>query len=246
MHSPQTRGAGPGRIRRRRRRAPARVAPTKLRRLALWAPLACGALIALPGCNIVGPAYVLIHGPEKVPALYDLDKERTAVIFVDDRGNYLPRRSLRITLATEAERLILKKNLVKDMISAQSAMAAAAAEKGGQLMSIADVGRSVSADQVIYVSIDEFALSPDGQAFVPSLSMRVKVIDANNDRRLWPEDRAGHPVSVRLRARGMMPDSTTERAKAEDELARAAGEALAHLFYKHEKPAGTRAPDTAS
>lgn len=226
--------------------ASVRRGPTRLHRLALWAPAAACVLFGIPGCNIVGPAYVLIHGPEKVPALYDLDKERTAVVFVDDRGNYLPRRSLRITLAAEAERLILKKELVKDMISGQSAMSAAAGEKGGQLLSIADVGRSVSADQVIYVSIEEFTLSPDGQAFVPSLAMRVKVIDATNDKRLWPEDRAGHPVSVRLRAKGILPTSTTERAKAEDELARAAGEALAHLFYKHERPGGPKAPDTAS
>jgi hypothetical protein len=209
------------------------------------APPAAGAAW-LTGCNIVGPAFAIIHGPEKIPAQYELDKERTAVIFVDDRANNLPRRALRITISTEAERLMLKKEVVKDMVSGQSALAAASTEKGGELLPIADVGRAVSADLVIYVSIDEFTLSPDGQAFVPSTAMRVKVVDAINDKRLWPEDRNGYPLNVRMGAKGIVPNSTTERAKAEDELARAAGESVARLFFKHEKPGGPKAPDTTS
>ncbi len=222
-------------------------APRRTRGMAaLTALAAAGPLAVLAGCNIVGPAFVLIHGPEKIPAAYTLDKERSAVIFVDDRANNMPRRALRITLSAEAERLILKEELVKEMISGQSALAAAGAERDGSLLSIADVGRSVSADQVIYVSIDEFTLSPDGQSFLPSISMRVKVVDAINDKRLWPEDRNGHPLNVRLKAKGIIPSSSTERAKAEDDLARAAGEALAQLFFKHVKPGGPRAADTSS
>lgn len=202
----------------------------------------CGVLGA-GACNIVAPAYLLIHGPEKIPAQHELDKERTAVVFVDDRGNQFPRRAMRLTLASEAESLILGKGLVKDMISAQSALSAAGGDRGNDLVSIAEIGRSVGADQVIYVSIDRFTLSPDGQLFEPSLLMRVKVIDATNDRRVWPEDKAGYTLLARVGTKtGTVPTSTTERAKAEDEVARAAGADLGRLFFKHEKINGPRAP----
>jgi hypothetical protein len=175
--------------------------------------------------------------------MYELDKSRTAVVFVDDRASNLPRRSLRTLLAAEVERMLLAKGVVKDMVSGQSALAAAAADKGGQLMSIADIGRSVGAEQVVYVAVDSFSLSADGQVFEPRMTMRVKVIDATNDKRLWPEDRAGQVVLARVTAKqGTLPSTTTERARAEDELARAAGEYIARLFFKHEKIGGPRAP----
>lgn len=216
-----------------------------VRRFALGVVLAA-CLAGGAGCNVVGPVFLAVHGPEKAPALFTLDKERTAVIFVDDRGNRLPRRVLRVQMALEAEKVLLKRRLVKDMISGQSALQASAADRGGKLLSIAEIGRAVEAQQVIYAAIEEYTLTPDGQTFVPSLTLRVKVVDAINDKRVWPEDRAGHPVIVRLGSKqgSPPPAGSAERARVEDELAAAAGTALARVFYKHEVPKGPNAPES--
>jgi hypothetical protein len=97
---------------------------------------------------------------------------------------------------------------------------------------------------VIYATVDQFALSGDGQSFSPTATLRIKVIDVASDKRLWPEEPRGHPVIVRLEAKqGTPPTSTSARYKAEDELARQTGLQIARLFFNHEKPKTITTPD---
>lgn len=196
----------------------------------------CGAV--LPSCNIVGPAVAIVHGPEKVPAAFELNPDLPTVVFVDDRNSRVPRRSLRLVMAQSAEKTILDADKVLDMISAQSALTASQGDMDGRPLSIAEIGRAVGASQVIYVTVDSFSLFPDGQAFAPMCQMRVKVIDAASDKRVWPEDRAGHTVVTRAVVRGEIMPNTNDRARAEDDLARQAGVDLGQLFFKHERPRG--------
>lgn len=187
------------------------------------------------GCNIIAPAYVLIHGPEKIKKVHTLEKERPTVVFVDDLGNRIPRRVLRATMATEAEQELLSKGIVKDAISAQSALVAASKDKHGKTRSIAEIGKAVGAEVVVYVTVDEFTISPDGQSFAPGAAMRAKVIDVVKDEKIWPPDEKGFSFRLQLRQRqGVAPSDTGEIAKAENELAVAAGQAISQLFYDHE------------
>lgn len=206
--------------------------------------LALAAATLASGCNIVGPAFLLVHGPEKVPAAHTLDPKRPTVVVIDDRANFVPRRALRMTMSSETERHLLGERALEDMISGQSALAAAGAEKDGRPLSIAEIGRAVGAEVVVYVAVDEFTLSPDGQSFVPTARLRVKVIDAANDRRIWPEDRAGQAIVARVPPKqGTAPTGLTEQARAEDELARSAGLSIARLFVKHDRPKGVKVPE---
>jgi hypothetical protein len=203
----------------------------------------CGALLAgmcvaaalLAGCNIVGPAYYLIHGPEKVKKQYTLDKAKPTVIFIDDRANRVPRRTLRLAIAQEAEKNLLKSKTVVDMISAESAMLAAGHDRYEQPIPIAEIGRAVKAEQMIYATVDGFTLSPDGQTYSPVAQLRVKVIDATSDKRLWPTEDGGFPITVHVVSKtSPMPTSTSSRYQAEDELAKQIGLELAWLFIDHE------------
>ncbi|MCC6660535.1 MAG: hypothetical protein IT437_06575 [Phycisphaerales bacterium] len=200
------------------------------------AAVVCGAM--LPSCNIVGPAVAIVHGPEKVPAAYGLDPALPTVVFVDDLNSRVPRRSLRLVLAQAVEQTLLDRGGVKDVISAQSALSASKAEKDGRPLSIAEIGKAVGASVVVYMTVDSFSLFPDGQAFAPMCQVRVKVIDASSDKRVWPEDRAGHTVVTRAVIRGEISPNVNDRARAEDELARQAGVDVAQLFFKHERPRG--------
>jgi hypothetical protein len=211
---------------------------------------ACFALLVLlgavvpAGCNIIGPAAYFIHGPAKTKKLHELDKKKTTVIFIDDRQNRIPRRALRLAIAERAQELLLEKKVVQDMISASSALAATGNDRHAAPQPIAEIGRAIQADVVIFATVDTFSLTPDGQTFAPHAVLRVKVISVADDKRLWPEDPAGHPLRVRaLAAAKDLPSSVAARYQAEDELAKQIGVELAWLFFDHETPRGVRTPD---
>lgn len=201
-------------------------------------------LLCAHGCNLVAPIYFLVHGPEKVPKSFTLDRSKTTVVFIDDRMNNVPRRSLRVVIGEETEKAILKQKLVKDVISTQSAMAAAGTDHDGKPMSITEIGAAVKAQIVVYATVDSFSLTTDGTTLAPVGRVRVKVIDAVNDTRVWPEDPQGHVLTVRPAAKAReLPTATASRYQLEDELAKQIGGEIAELFYDHEAAKGFKVPE---
>ncbi len=200
-------------------------------------------LAILPaGCNILGPASYFVLGPDKVPAAYTLDKNKTAVIFIDDRANRIPSRASREMIGKTAEESLLEQGVVKDMIQSRSIQAVVARERFGKPMAIAEVGKAVNADVVIYAWVDTFSMTADGQTYLPTASLRVKVIDCATTERLFPSPEATeawYPFSISLpQQQGFVPSSTAEVAKAEQDLAKWVGISLARLFFAHEAPRG--------
>ncbi len=197
--------------------------------------LAIGGMMTLGGCNIVAPAFMVIHGPPKTPAAHALDPERTTAVFLDDRDNRIPRRSMRQALTKQAQESLLKNRVLKDLISTESSAAFAATESPEKPMSITELGRGVGAAVVIHATMTAFGLSPDGQVYAPFAELRVRVVDVEADRRLWPDTDGGYPLVVQLPARASDgPTSVAARIQVETELATLAGQRLAELFFKHE------------
>lgn len=197
------------------------------------------AALALPGCNIVGPAVAIIEGPPTIPAQTELQPDRSHVIFVDDRANNTPRRSLRVTIGREAEETLIAEGVVEqqNMIAAQSALRVAMSEPADEPLAIADVGRAVGAGVVIYLTIDAWTLSKDGVTYSPLVAGRVKLIDAESRARLWPGTDRGFQFRVEPQTRAAdLPSSLAERSQAHNDLAQRTGQALAKLFYESEKP----------
>jgi hypothetical protein len=203
-------------------------------RLAL---IAIAALAPLPGCNILGPAYYFVHGPEKAPAVYTLDKKKTAVFFIDDRTGQAS-RPVRETIGQTAEESLLNEGVVKDMVQSRAIQTVIARERFGRLMTIADTGKAVQADVVIYCWLDRFGLTTDNQTYSPGASFRVKVIDTATGERLFPTPGEGPEyleVNFALPTQqGAPPSTTTDVTRAELDLARYAGRSLAQLFFEHE------------
>lgn len=198
---------------------------------------ACALLLAGAGCNIVGPAYYFIHGPEKTPAAFTLDPKRSTVVFVDDQNSILPRRSLRMEIAAAATETIQSDKLVEDMIDSRGAIVAATRDRDSEPMSVVAVGRAVKAQVVIYVIVDAFSLSSGGVAYAPMARIRVKVVDAENDHRLWPDPQLteGAPINVNMHEKpGTRPQSAAQVAQAENELAHEVGVTVGELFFEHE------------
>lgn len=209
---------------------------------ALLIPALLVAALALAGCNVVGAAFYVVHGPEKVRKEFDLDKARPTVVFVDDLNSVLPRRALRQTLADQVQNELLARKVLTDMVDARSAFNAAVREKPDQPMRIVDLGRAVQADVVIYIAVEGFTLSEDGQSFAPAASLRVMVTDAAADKRIWPSEPEGRQLLVRMPLTpGDVPRTQSALIDAENRLAQYAGSAVAQLFYTVEKARSARA-----
>jgi hypothetical protein len=211
-------------------------------RAALIIPIASIALclaaaLALPGCNLVGPAAYFISGPAKVKPQFQLPADRPAVVFIDDRGSVLPSRSMRQRIAKAAERTLLDGKAVgkSEIISSDALIPVAMQERFGRPSGIAQLGEKVGAQIVVYATVDSFLLSPDGQEFTPVATARVKVVDAKTRARLWPEnDTEWAPVEARVQTKtAAMPRTLSERTLAEHELADQLGRNIARLFVEY-------------
>lgn len=210
--------------------------PTPPQRSRLLALTAAAFALLLPACNLVAPAFYLIHGPEKVPQAYTLERDRPTVIFLDDRAGRISRGNLRELLCAAAERELLDRKALTKMLDSRAATAIASREPRAEPMPIDEIGRGVNAEVVIYITPDSFELSPDGQTFQPTADLRVKVFDVAAGTRAWPEEREGYPLRVSVSTRqGAPPANAADIREAEEEFARVVGVRLAQLFYKHER-----------
>lgn len=194
-------------------------------------------LFALSACNIFGPIALALAPPPSKEAATELDTSLTHVFYVDDRASLMPKRSLRGVIGrTAEERLIGREILKPDMVvPSMRAMRLVESESSDSPLSIADIGRNVGAQIVVYLTIDRWSLTRDGSSPAPTARGRVKIIDALENERIFPEQKTGHPVTVRMPTRpGRVPNDRVERGQLERELAVAIGRELARVFYEHE------------
>jgi len=197
------------------------------------------AVATMPGCNIVSPIAYAIHGPEKTAALYKLDSSRTTVVFIDDRLNKAPRRSLRLAVAEEVEQTLMRRGVLnpEHVLTTRAIMREAADEQFTEPRTIAQLGRDIGAEVVIYATIDVWSASPDGVTLAPSAAVRLKVIDATNDTRLWPGDGRGHPVAASLPPQTQGVPSGADLDQGYTALAHLMGLRIARVFFEHEEDA---------
>ncbi len=205
------------------------------RRIAAVFACMIASLTLIPGCNVITPIAYAIHGPEKIMPAYTLDEELKTVVFVDDPSSRVTQRRLRYTIADRATKELLAKRILVDMLDPRGILTAASNERYGEQMSISELGKSVGADIVIYAVVTEFSLSPETGAYIPRATMRVKVIDVAQGKRIWPSDEMGAVANIQIPQKpGSTPSTSGERLEIEQALANRAGIGLAQLFYKHE------------
>lgn len=217
------------------------------RRAASTVALGAAVLLApaIAGCNIVGPAFFLVHGPGTVDAAHELDRERTTVIFIDDPANKVGRRRYRSIIAETAQDIMLQKKIVVEgkMIDGRSAITYAATATADDPHSLQDIGEALRADVVIYALVSEFNISGLGGDASPSVTMHVKVFDAAAGERAWPAEPEGYRLNLRMPAAPSTVGATqAERRETEETLAQFAGLGLAQLFYDVERPQSVRLP----
>lgn len=188
----------------------------------------------LAGCNIIGPIVILIAGPETIETEFKLDRKRPAVVFIDDPRSQIPRRALRLELLGSIEEVILKRDLVNELIDGQAALRVADSDSTGGQMSVTELGREIGAEIVIWVTVDSFARANMAGGSEPSVSLRVRVVDATENQFLFPNDPAGRIIRVSEAVRrGAVASAAGAQSSADIAIAKKAGGAVAQLLYEY-------------
>ncbi len=217
----------------------------------LLALLVCSAVLLLPGC--AGPGFVadFITGDENIEKRYQLPDERTAVV-VDD-----PNRAMGAGVLVN----VVANNVVYNLKNAKEpalltaeivppaevmALRTKLGEKEFNVTPIDRLGRMLGAEQVIYVQIESATLGEIGRTvYKPELVATVKVVDAVNSARLWPEggtliDSSAPPpgfnLIVKMDYEGTDHGGRGLEALLAQRLAERAGRDVARLFVDWKKP----------
>ena len=211
----------------------------RITRTALTITLVAGTGAVMFSCNILAPAAYIVGGQEKVSAQYAL-ADRPTVVFVDDPNNLLPDRSLRRLIGDKIAQELMVRKLVTTTISSADALAVSRRDSHGQKMAIDAIGRAVGAEQVLFVDMREFSLSPEGITPRPSGACQIKVIDVANRERLFPtqenvsRNTSGFPVQVAMREVSLEQYRTaSSRRRIREDLAGKIADQVTKVFYRH-------------
>lgn len=199
--------------------------------------LALGTVAFAGGCNILGPAIYLIEGPPRTPAVFEI-ADRPTVVFFDDRKNLISRFELRSIAGDAAAKALMNAEAVTTTISSRDALnLVRKQETEKNLMPIDSIGRAVGAEQIIYVKMIAFVLSPDGVTPRPFAGCEVRLIDCVEKIKLFPIDDSEQGRYVEATVDRVEPElyrSLSGQRQIEDDLARELGIAVAKLFFEHE------------
>jgi hypothetical protein len=192
------------------------------------------AVMLLTSCNIASVVgYIATPDPQQ-DALFELPDVKT-VVFVDDRKNIMHPTRLRHVVAERITNDLLTKEIVSSMISPKDIFrVSASSDRYGEPMGMDKLGQSVGASVLIYVEIQSFSLTNDGQTANPMATCDVRVIDVNKQPRLFPTN--GESYRVRAIVKNISPHrlkATGEVRKLTEELAQNLGDSVAKLFYGH-------------
>ncbi len=193
----------------------------------------------LAGCNIIVPVAYVLEGPGTIPAQYVLRETSTAV-FIDDPDTVFPRTSLRSMVGVRITEDLISSGTIPSsmMVDSRDVLALARAlETSESRVTIERIGREAGVEQIIYVSLDGFAMTLDGFTPRPTAVCSVKVLDLASGTRVFP---AANPTGLEVigQIREVDPinfESFAKRRQVEDNLAMELGKNVGFLFYEHDR-----------
>lgn len=202
-------------------------------------------LAALGGCE--APAFIAetagIGG--KVKPVFDLPNRPTLVL-VDDPQNHLGDPTLRTVIAANvAHHLADQKVITSKPIAGKEVteLAARVGQDAFSRMPIAQVGRELGAEQVLYIDVEAVSLQPAPGMYRPTASLEIKVVDVATNTRLYPEPppledptapKRGRSLTVQLRYdKTLRAQSRGLDAEMARRLAERIGLEVARLFYEY-------------
>lgn len=187
------------------------------------------------GCNIVGPAVLLLHPPIKEPAEVELTEGRLALLVEYARSreeNPVFTRAFHDRL----QEVLREQKLPTTFISQDEVARARRAHPDFARWNLQQIGRELDADQVLYARVEQLRLRDDavGLIVTPEVQLRLMLIDvhARDKPRLWPDETEG-----RLVKRGRPSQEATDPVMVDAEttkLARDTAWVVAKYFYEYD------------
>jgi hypothetical protein len=201
---------------------------------------------SLCGCTAASVAAYKVMGPPDVKAKY-VPTTRPAVVLVEDyrRASTFTDDELLSRCVEREVRDHLPKTPLVDSIKIRELKLAKA--DAFAAMSVAQIGRAVGAEQIIWVDVTQNATEAilGGEQIRGTVAARVKVVDAFSGQTLWPSDMAeGYPLSFAIDW-GTSTPRTGQQVR--DALLHGLGDKIARLFYtwkpEQEEPEGFTVKD---
>ncbi|MEM9414429.1 MAG: hypothetical protein AAGA29_02985 [Planctomycetota bacterium] len=203
-------------------------------------------LLALPGCNLIGAAAVIMPKPP-VPAQHDLPDKKTLII-VEDRGSIVRDTSVVRQVTASIRGALEDEKVVTAGFVPQTELTALQTELGEDYLrtSLGEIARRLGAEQLIYAKVVGYQLEMGGGIFRPMMAFEVKVIDMDLGARSYPravdpetgivEGQSFVSVVTQLQPRNRTAEGNAARAIAARELADQAGIEIARLFHEWKRP----------
>ncbi|MCH2142304.1 MAG: hypothetical protein MK077_04830 [Phycisphaerales bacterium] len=192
-------------------------------------------LLTAGSCNIAQAVDAVTRPDPEIKAKYEIS-DRTTVVIVDDPGSHVNPVRLRREIASSATEKLLQRRAISDMIDPRDAFQVARKlDKPGDPVSLDDIGRAVGASQLIYIEVIGFGIQQGPRGLQPRADLRVKLIDVDGRRRLFPADDGsggsfGASVSVSVTQQELQSIGVDRLNEAQMELAKRSGVAVARLF----------------
>jgi hypothetical protein len=205
------------------------------------------AMLSATGCEIPGIVASAVVGPARIPAVYE-PLDRPTVVFVDDPANRLPSREMATLLAGRIGEQLVENEVVAQVIPPIIVERLRANHEEFGKWPIDKIGQQSGARQVLYVLVQDCRIAEDDLIYHPTLTVRIKVIDAESGARLFPEAATalageGHLLQHATTYRDMTGATEATRTVLMRELMEQSAVHIAQLFYKHRAPEpGSRLP----
>ena len=205
--------------------------------VAAWLAI-CVLMLSLSGC-LLGPFFALFANKSPtvtVAAQYKLPAGNL-LILVDSPAERIGLSGISPLLSGELASEISQQGLAPTTIPARELANLQISTENFDQLDIAQIGRRLSARQVLYVEVIEFTLGTlvDSSVGRGVVRARVKVFDVGLNQRVWPKTKPlGEEVIVQTPFRE--PSGKDYRQEFTQDLCERTAVAIIKLFREHEEP----------
>ena len=190
----------------------------------------------LAGCTGVAWMAATLAPPKKIEAAYEMPRHKTVLVFVDDILNPLHYQPIKGELTRRLNAELDRQDLAGRTIPYERVAELTAATPQFDKLSVAEIGRKLGADLVLYVHVDRFSLKDDevNALWQGRIHTTVRVVDVTEGL-LWPKTPPEGYSLPPFETPATVDASPTYATRLTEELAYGISRRIAKLFYKHKE-----------
>ena len=190
--------------------------------------------VLLGGCAVAA-WFATLFPPDKVKPLYEIPKNNTLLVLVEDPKHHAGETALKTELTEFLNQEFEQRGLVEHVVSYRQLINLAAATENFRALSTSEVGKKLDADVVLYVQVDEFSLKddPNSPFWHGNLSTLVRLVSVKEGR-LWPRELPEGYKPRKVDGGSVSGDGSRRfEQKLVRDMALEMADNIAKLFYEH-------------